>query len=88
MVIERYVRTTGYALNYRTDEALSEFGMAHGEMLLFVDDDLRSKMNDIFKFIRPYTNDHISKEQAFDLYLEICAELSELSPRVKRKCKS
>ena len=75
-VIERYIRATGAALRLQTKENVTEYGMAMGEIYLYVPKELWPKLDKMDKSIDLYNSDTPS-----ELFAEICKDLASLEPR-------
>lgn len=80
-VIERYVKATGEMIQFATPETCQSFGAAHGEMILYVDDDARLEMQKIYDMF--VYNNHSSVSSAPQIFDSICAKLAEQYPRIK-----
>mgnify|MGYP000087755007 CR=1 FL=1 len=81
-VIEKYMREAGEIIQAVTADNLRWFGSAHGEMMLFADDEIKPEMQKLYSMFLGYGN-RVDQTEAASLLQEISHHLSKQSPRLK-----
>lgn len=81
-IIEKYASSACRMMYWVDQHSRDEYSKSFGELLLIVPDDLREKLKEFDQIVT--SDEWPDGEPPKDLFFDICSDLAEHSPRIKK----